>query len=138
MTRYLNGFYTVINKEKYIGNNTPYARSSWEFAVMRFLDTNTNVIKWANEVIKIKYFNSFTHKYTIYIPDFIVTYKDKHGVLFTEILEVKPKCQTLMGESKKKSDKTAAQLNAMKWKAAVEFAESHGMKFRVITEDSIW
>jgi TnsA endonuclease N terminal len=138
MTKFIQDYYTVINKEKYVGAGKPYYRSSWEKTVMRFLDLNENVIKWASEAVRIPYTNPFTNKYSVYIPDFLALYKDKDGKEHSEIIEVKPHAQTMLSESKRQRDKLAMVLNAYKWKAATEYALQHGMKFRVITEHDIY
>jgi len=60
MSRFAQGVYTVINREKYVGNGLPRFRSSWEFNFMSFLDTNTNVLQWVSESIRIPYRHPLT------------------------------------------------------------------------------
>lgn len=137
-SKYYQGTYTLINPEKYVGNNSPIFRSSWEIKLMQMLDTNPNVIHWASESIKIPYINPFTNKYSVYIPDFFVVYEDKNNNRKSEIIEVKPLKETVLSEAKSQRDKAAVALNQFKWKAASEWARSKGIGFRVMNEDSIF
>lgn len=138
MRSYVQGQYTPINPGKYVGTYPIIFRSSWEFTVMKKFDTHPNVISWASESLKIPYKNPFTNKYTVYIPDFIVTYIDADGKQQAEIIEVKPAKETFMEQAKSQKSKMALALNTYKWKAAHEFAHHHGMKFRVMTENDIY
>ena len=79
MSKYANGFYQLLNPEKYVGINVPMYRSSWEFSFMNFCDTNPNILKWASEAIKIPYRNPLTGKQTVYVPDFFIQYIDKNN-----------------------------------------------------------
>ena len=38
MSKWSQGFYTILNPEKYVGTGKPRYRSGWEHAFMRFLD----------------------------------------------------------------------------------------------------
>jgi hypothetical protein len=105
---------------------------------MEMFDTNPNIISWSSESIKIPYQNPFTGKYTVYIPDFVVTYTDANGKAKAEIIEVKPAKETFLEQAKSQRAKAAVALNAFKWAAAQAFAKSHGMTFRVMNEDNIF
>lgn len=126
------------NPEKYVGGKLPYARSSWETAFMRFCDQHPNILKWASENVKIPYRHPFTGKITNYVPDFMVQYQDKNGKTRIELIEIKPKSQTVLENAKGKGDKLATQINAAKWTAAQEWCKSKGIHFKVITEDQIF
>jgi hypothetical protein len=137
--KYHSGTYTPVNPEKYVGTYPIFFRSSWENRVFVFLDNNPNIINWASESIKIPYFNPFTNKQSVYIPDLMVVYDDKNGKRKCEIIEIKPsKETTLESAGKSTRNKAAVALNACKWKAAQAFAQSHGMSFRVLTEQDIF
>ncbi len=139
MTRsYTQGQYTPVNPSKYNGTYPIVYRSSWELKVMQEFDSNPNIICWASESIKIPYYNPFTNKNTVYVPDFIVTYKDANQNLKTEIIEVKPLKETDMTEAKSEKAKMAVILNSCKWEAAQHFASQHGIGFRVMTEYNIY
>ena len=137
-TNYVQGIYKPINPEKYVGTYPVYARSSWEFKVMAMFDTNPNIISWASESLKIPYQNPFTGKYTVYVPDFVVTYVDAKGIQKAEIIEVKPAKETFLEQAKSQKSKAAVALNSFKWAAAQAFAKQHGMSFRVLTEGNIF
>lgn len=139
MSKYANGFYQLLNPQKYVGNKTPHYRSSWEHVTMRFLDTNPSIMQWASEAIHINYRNPFTNKNTIYVPDFFVTYVDANGATHAELWEIKPSKETTLeaaGNSKKAQ--AAAILNMCKWQAAQAFCKSNNIHFRVITEHDLF
>ena len=139
MPKYSQGIYTPKNPEKYIGKHQPRYRSSWEMVFMRFLDENKSITHWASESIVIPYRHPFTGKITNYIPDFFVVYENKNGKRIAEVVEVKPKKQSLI-ESKAASqkDRMVVAINHAKWQAANLYCKSNGFVFRVITENDIF
>ena len=138
MRSYVQGQYKPINPNKYVGTYPIIFRSSWEHKVMVMFDTNPNITSWASESLKIPYQNPFTGKYTVYVPDFVVTYVDAKGNQKAEIIEVKPAKETFLEQAKSQQAKAAVALNTFKWAAAQAFAKSHGMTFRVLTESNIF
>jgi len=138
MSKYANGFYQVINADKYIGKKTPHYRSGWENTFMRFCDLNPAILQWASESVHINYRNPFTNKMTIYVPDFLIIYVDKSGAQHAEIVEIKPSQQTTMESAKSTRDQAAAILNMCKWDAARAWCKQQGMTFRVVTEKDIF
>ena len=66
MTKYAKGKFKPTNPDKYLGKQLPTYRSSWEQRFMMFCDTNTSVLSWASEPVKIPYFNPVKNKQTIY------------------------------------------------------------------------
>lgn len=137
-SKYVQGYYTILNPDKYVGKGKPMFRSSWEFKVMQMFDTNPNITNWASESLKIPYQNPFTGKYTVYVPDFVVTYVDAKGNRKAEIIEVKPAKETFLEQAKSQRAKAAVALNTYKWAAAHAFAKQHGMTFRVLTEQNLF
>lgn len=139
MANWAQGKYKVQNTNKYIGKNLPKYRSGWELSFMMFCDKHDSVLNWASESIQIPYRNPFTGKPTVYIPDFFVLYQDKNGNQRAEIVEIKPKKQSLI-ESRVASarDKATVALNHAKWAAAKAYAKKIGVNFRVITEDDLF
>lgn len=139
MGKWAQGKYVPKNPQKYIGKNVPTYRSGWELTFMNFCDTNDNIIYWASEVMKIPYRHPFTGKPTIYIPDFFVVYENKRGTKVAEVVEIKPKKQSII-ESKVASakDRMVVAINHSKWAAAKAYCQSQGFTFRVITEDDIF
>ena len=136
---FVQGVYTPKNPEKYIGNHQPIYRSGWEMTMMMFLDNNRHVQKWASEAIQIPYVNPFTGKKHMYYPDFFVVYEDRKGNQRAEVVEIKPKKQSLI-ESRSASarDRAIVAVNHSKWRAAAAYCQHHGYTFRVINEDQIF
>ena len=139
MTKFAQGRFEMKNPSKYVGTRTPLARSSWEFVFMRMLDEHQGVEKWASESIQIPYRDPLTGKYTIYVPDFFITYVDKNGAKHAEVVEVKPASQTLL-ENVGKSVYNQQQYvkNMAKWEAATKWCKQQGIKFRVVNEEHIF
>lgn len=139
MAKWAQGHYTIRNPEKYIGKNKPKYRSGWEFTFMQFCDNNKNVLKWASEAISIPYRSPLTGKMKTYIPDFFVVYQNKYGKQIAEMVEIKPKKQSLI-ESKVASakDRAVVAVNHAKWAAAMAYCKQAGITFRVITEDDLF
>ena len=139
MGKWAQGPYTVKNPQKYIGKGIPRYRSGWELAFMQFCDNNTSVLQWASESFVIKYRHPLTGKPTNYIPDFFVLYENKRGQKVAEIVEIKPKKQSII-ESKVASarDRAVVAINHAKWAAANAYCKAQGLTFRVITEDDLF
>ena len=138
MTKYSQEFFVPKNPQKLIGNAKPFYRSSWELAMMTFLDSHPNVIQWASESIKIPYTNPLTGKRSQYVPDFLVLYQDQNGKRKAELVEVKPKKEAMMENAKSKRDKAFLLINTAKWAAALTFCKKNGLEFRIITEDQLF
>lgn len=139
MGKYANGFYQIINTDKYVGKKVPQFRSSWEHSFMRFCDENPAILQWASEAIHIPYRNPFTNKNTIYVPDFMIMYVNKNGEKYGELIEIKPTKQTtLEAAGKSPRDQAAAVLNMYKWQAAQAWCGQNGLRFRVLTENDIF
>jgi hypothetical protein len=139
MGKWAQGKFTPKNPQKYIGKSTPTYRSGWELTFMTFCDSNDNVIYWASESLRIPYKHPFTGKATTYVPDFLVVYENKRGMKIAEVVEIKPKKQSII-ESKVASakDRMVVAINHAKWVAATAYCKSQGMAFRVITEDDLF
>jgi hypothetical protein len=135
---YVQGFYQLINPEKYIGSNRPKYRSGWELTFMRFCDNHPGITGWASESVRIPYRNPFTGKATTYYPDFLITYQDRVGQNKAELIEIKPKGQALLEKARSQEEKAAVILNMAKWEAARAWAKNMGMTFRVVTETELY
>jgi hypothetical protein len=134
MSKFAQGPYTVKNTAKYVGNGVPRYRSGWELAFMRFLDNNDNVMQWASESIQIPYRNPITGKQSIYVPDFLITYKTRQNTLIAELIEIKPKKQSVIESKMSNRDRMVVAINYAKWDQATKWCKRNGLKFRVITE----
>ena len=134
MSKFAQGPYTVKNTAKYVGNGVPRYRSGWELAFMRFLDNNDNVMQWASESIQIPYRNPVTGKQSIYVPDVLITYKTRQNTLIAELIEIKPKKQSVIESKMSNRDRMVVAINYAKWDQATKWCKRNGLKFRVITE----
>lgn len=145
MGRYYQGKFKPKNPQKYLGDPTNIIyRSGWELRLMRFLDSNPNVLEWGSEEVIIPYISPIDNRPHRYFTDFIVKQINKSGKKETLILEVKPKAQTRPPEKKSRVTKRYINevktwgVNQAKWKAATEFCKDRGWAFRLITEDDIF
>jgi hypothetical protein len=139
MAKWAQGLFEVRNPQKYVGKHKPKYRSGWELTFMTFCDNNDNIIYWASEAVTIPYKSPLDGKIHNYIPDFFVMYENKHGRKVAEIVEIKPKKQSLI-ESRVASarDRLVVAVNHAKWAAAMGYCKQHGYTFRVITEDDLF
>ena len=140
-SKFIQGTYNPIHKEKYKGNTDPVYRSSLEKQFFYFFDTDPNVVAWASESVVVPYFSSIDNKVHKYYIDLIAAIKDKNGNINKYLIELKPHAQTqapIPSDSKKRSTVLYENLmwhkNQSKWKAASEYAAKKGMKFIVLTE----
>jgi hypothetical protein len=88
-----------------------YYRSSWERAMMFYLDADESVTRYDFERLRIEYWDIDHHK-RHYVPDFLVTYADGHRAMY----EIKPK-QFLNNEKTK-----------LKAEAARAYCEANGVQ----------
>jgi len=138
MAHWAQGTYTVVNREKYVGNGEPRYRSGWEFSFMKFCDTNDAVLQWASESIAIPYRHPLTGKMTQYIPDFLITYRTRDNQMRAELIEIKPKKQSVIESKMSSKDRAIVAINYAKWDSATKWARRNGLTFRVITEQDMF
>ena len=138
MSKFAQGPYTVKNPAKYVGKGVPRYRSGWELSFMIFLDNNNNVMQWASESIQIPYRNPITGKQSIYVPDFLITYKTRQNTLIAEVIEIKPKKQSIIESKMNNRDRMVVAINYAKWDSATKWCNRNGLKFRVITEEDMF
>ena len=137
--------YVPQNPEKYTGEQPIISRSNWEFKFCRWLDLNSNVLKWASEPVKISYYDPTTRKKRNYFPDFFFLAKKVTGELEAHLIEIKPKKQAVKPRNSKK--KTGQQLleeqmlyakNQAKWLAAQKWCSERGIIFNILTEKELF
>ena len=139
MPKFAQGRFNMKNPSKYVGTKTPLARSSWEFVFMRMLDEHQGVENWASESVQIPYRDPLTGKYTIYVPDFFIVYRDKSGKKHAELVEVKPSNHTLLEKvGKSRYNQEQYVKNMAKWEAANKWCKQQGIKFRIVSENDIF
>ena len=125
--------------EKYVGDpNKIMFRSSWELNVLKFFDGRPDILKYSSEEIIIPYLSPEDNQVHRYFPDFFIEYIDKNGNIFKEIVEVKPLHESDEKFAKHDRAKEALAVNNAKWKSASLYCQSRGMRFRVLTELSIF
>ena len=145
MPQTLKGKFRPKNPEKYKGNagNIIY-RSSWEQKFMDWCDRTEEVLAWQSEEKQIPYFDPVAKKHRRYYPDFLIKYKKHDGTIMTEMVEVKPLKQ-VKGPNRQPKKRTRGWLNEVntyvtntsKWRAAENYCEDRGWKFRLLTEKNI-
>ncbi len=141
MSTWKQGFYQLRNPNKYVGDcNKVVYRSSLELSMNRFLDNNHKILRWSSEEIYIPYIKPTDGKVHRYFPDYWVEYENRNGQIVQEILEVKPSNQVHPSEKKRLTeyDKITYAINISKWKAATEFCNKRGIKFRLLTEKQMF
>ena len=138
MSRFAQGVYKVQNPQKYMGKRSPIYRSSWELAFMRFCDNNIHILEWASETIRIPYFNPMKGKKTTYVPDFLIAYKNKTGNRIVELIEIKPKKQSIMEGKLNSKERAVVAVNHAKWNAAALWCKQRDIVFRVVTEEQMF
>lgn len=139
------GKFIPRHPDKYKGNvdNIVY-RSSWEKEFCEFLDGNPNIIEWASEEIAIPYIKPTDKRVHRYFPDYWIKYRNKNGEVIQELIEVKPEKQTKQpttrGKRKKQQlyESVTYAINIAKWKAAQQFCDKYGLKFRIVTEQQMF
>lgn len=138
MSKFAQGAYIVKNPQKYVGKGTPRYRSGWEHAFMRFCDNNEHILQWASESISIPYRNPITGKQSIYVPDFLITYRTRNNTMIAEVIEIKPKKQSVVESKMKANERAIVAVNYAKWDAATKWCKKQGLLFRVVTEDQLF
>lgn len=129
------GMFIPQHPEKYLGDPTKIRfLSSWEQRFMFACDLNPNVLKWGSEEFKVHYFHPIKKKVCTYIPDVWMQYKDSKGTIHTEVIEIKPKKQSVISNNMSTYDKVQLVINHAKWTACKAICEAGGIKFRVVTE----
>jgi len=139
MAKFAQGLFTPKNSQKYVGKHIPRYRSGWELTFMMFLDSNSSIIQWASESVRIPYRNPLTGKASTYVPDFLVLYENKYKKQIAELVEIKPKKQSLI-ESRTASarDRAIVAVNHAKWASARAWCSQNGLTFRVINENDLF
>lgn len=141
-----SGKFTPNNPSKYKGDPTKiFYRSRWEFVFMKTMDEHPDVLEWSSEEVIIPYRSPIDNRYHRYFVDFWVKKRTVDGKIETEIIEIKPKYQTVPPKpltTAKPSKRYINEVytwgvNSAKWKAAEEYAKSRGWKFKIFTEDHL-
>jgi hypothetical protein len=138
MSKFAQGVYQPKNPNKYVGKGLPRYRSGWEWSFFRFCDENDHVLQWASEAISIPYRNPVTGKNSMYVPDIFMTYRTKNNKICAEVVEIKPRKQSLIEGRMNDRDRAVVAVNHAKWQAAKAWCQRANIEFRVLTEDSLF
>jgi hypothetical protein len=95
-------------------------------------------MQWASESIQIPYRNPVTGKQSIYVPDFLITYRTRQNILVGEVIEIKPKKLSIIESKMSNRDRMVVAINYAKWDSATKWCNRNGLKFRVITEEDMF
>lgn len=150
-SKFKQGYFQVQYPEKYIGNPTEIiARSSWEQKFMNWCDNHPAVKRWSSEPVAIPYISPIDNRQHKYYVDFYAEVL-KAGIVEKWLIEIKPNAQTKMpSKSLLEGSKTLKKqqqynwalktyiINATKFAAAKNFAESRGMRFGVAGENFLF
>jgi len=74
----------------------------------------------------------------MYVPDFLITYRNRNNQLIAELVEIKPKKQSVIESKMSAREGAVVAVNYAKWDAATKWARRNGLTFRVITEDDMF
>ena len=138
-TRFKQGLFQPVNKDKYKGTYPIIYRSSYELRFMRWADHNPAIVSWGSESIVIPYQNPLTGRISRYFVDNNITIKTKDGTLKKFLIEIKPSIQTLPPKATRNTKslmrKQAEYVkNRAKWEAASAWAKKKNYEFTIITE----
>lgn len=136
--KFAQGTFRLRNPGKYVGKGQPRYRSGWEFSFFTFCDNNDHVLEWASESISIPYRHPFTGKMTMYVPDVLIRYRTKNNKVCTELIEIKPRKQSVIEGKMTEKDRMIVAINHFKWAAAQAWCRRNGIVFRVLNEDHIF
>ena len=148
--KYQQGYYHLINFEKYIGDPGKIIfRSGYERRFATYCDINDRIVKWSSEPLKIEYFHPVDKVMKPYNVDFYVKIDKGNNVFNEYIVEVKPAKQLKKPKqpegrmTEKKLLAYNSQLktyivNMSKFQAAKVYAEGRGWSFVVVSESFIF
>jgi hypothetical protein len=67
-----------------------------------------------------------------------MTYRTRGNQVRAELIEIKPKKQSVIESKMSARDRAVVAINYAKWDAATKWAKRNGLMFRVITEDQMF
>lgn len=139
-SKFKQGLFAPINKDKYKGTYPIIYRSSYELRFMRWADRNPSIITWGSESIVIPYQNPLTGNISRYFVDNNITIKAKDGSIKKYLIEIKPSAQTIPPKAGGRNTKALLRRqaeyikNRAKWQAAEAWSKKKGYEFTILTE----
>lgn len=110
---------------------------------MSYLDSHSNVIKWASEELVIPYRSPIDNRIHRYFPDFVVKKINKNGKIDTQVVEIKPYEQTRPPKIQSTPNRRYINevhtwgINSSKWEAANKYCKERGWDFVILTEKEL-
>jgi len=143
-SRYRQGVYKPLNREKYSGKQDPIYRSSWELKFFKWADGNKRVVRWGSENIIIPYVSPLDNKVHRYFVDNFIVFLNSEGKPRKFLIEIKPSksvSKPVISERKRKATMIYEQrtwvVNQAKWEAARRWADKKGYEFLILTEKEL-
>ena len=143
-SRYRQGVYKPLNREKYSGKQDPIYRSSWELKFFKWADGNKRVVRWGSENIIIPYISPLDNKVHRYFVDNFIVFLNSEGKPRKFLIEIKPSksvSKPVISERKRKATMIYEQrtwvVNQAKWEAARRWANKKGYEFLILTEKEL-
>lgn len=132
--------YKPINESKYSGRQPIVLKSSWEETFARvYCDMNPACIDWSYEPWRIPYHDPVRNRQTIYIPDFLMSFRGPNGTIRTALVEIKPIHETLQEHARNAKDAANIARNMAKWEAARAWCERRGkVSFVILTDRELF
>ena len=139
-----SGKFKPKNPSKYRGDTSRIIyRSLWELKLMKYLDSHSDVLRWASEEFAIPYKSPIDGRMHRYFPDFWVEKINKNGSMEQVVIEVKPQKHIDPPPTPKRKTRrymgalARHAINMRKFEVAEEFCRKKGMKFQLITEKEL-
>ena len=70
--------------------------------------------------------------------EMVAKYRNKTNQVVTELIEIKPKKQSILESKANNRDRAVVAVNYAKWDAAQKWCRRNGLTFRVVTEEDIF
>lgn len=112
---------------------------------MADFDRSDSVESWNSEGVVIDYYDPVRGKNRRYFVDFVARIRDRHGVVRTWLIEIKPAKECVppvrrkhMKEKTFLAESCTYITNQAKWAAARDFCAKQGWVFKVFTENELW
>ena len=132
-SRYVQGYINPRSCKKLINRTEPVIyRSSYEKRFIMWCESSSSVRAWGSEGIAIPYITPDGAQHTYY-PDFFIEQSDGTRC----VIEIKPSNQTVPPVNENAWARREWVKNSAKWAAAAEFCKARGMKFKILTEQTV-
>jgi hypothetical protein len=140
--KYHQGFYRVVNKDKYRGKtNQIVYRSGLELKYFKHFDLNPNILEWASEEVIVPYRSPKDGRMHRYFVDIYIKILTRDGSTKEYLVEIKPETFTKKPTKKKNQRRKTYENNALtwiineaKWKAAKSYCVERDWEFLILTE----